>query len=373
MPVTSASVSAAMNASSPVPQPTSSQRSPEPPRTASTIARACRRASRRCARRSRPPHRRLAVLQLLEWHTRPPRRSVSDTDFCQAQAVPDVCRSFHKPEAACTHGSTAALWTTARGRNGPLDTKQCLTQSFARAAAYRVRSLRYRCHSRRAAVARCGRHASPISSSASGEGRARGAVRVAHPLAARCPRRATCPVAGAPRGGRPRRSEADPRQRHERSARLPRGRRRRRAASRSSDPSSIAPARGGRSAPSAAEAVSAELLVGRAQDSLCRQAAQPPDQPVVGRPRRGERDLLLEDQEDEGREPGSRAEAGRTVTIDDRREVGIVGRELRHGGRERRLVEHCLTVPSARPADLQRLPGVWRRSAARGRAGKEGT
>lgn len=71
-------------------------------------------------------------------------------------------------------------------------------------------------------------------------------------------------------------------------------------------------------------------------------------QPVVGSAGRGERDLLLEDDVDEGPEPGRAIpERRRPEALDDRGEVVVAPREFFDGRRERRFVERVdqATVP----------------------------
>jgi hypothetical protein len=98
----------------------------------------------------------------------------------------------------------------------------------------------------------------------------------------------------------------------------------------------------------AAEPVRAELLVRRVQHALRREPAEPRDEPVVGGARGGERDLLLEDQEDERREARlARPELRDAVLRDDRGEIGIRIAELGDRRRERAFVEHALHASRA--------------------------
>ena len=78
-----------------------------------------------------------------------------------------------------------------------------------------------------------------------------------------------------------------------------------------------------------AEPVGTQLLVGREDDAVRGDASEPCLEPVVRGPGRGEGDLLLEDQQDEGREPRfARPELGEPVGIDDRREIRVCGAQL---------------------------------------------
>jgi hypothetical protein len=91
----------------------------------------------------------------------------------------------------------------------------------------------------------------------------------------------------------------------------------------------------------AAEAVGAELGVGRSEDSGGREAPESRLEAVVRGARRGQRDLLLEDQQDERLEARlARPELRQPVELHDRREIGIGRAELGGGRRERRLVQH---------------------------------
>ena len=341
-PVTVAPVAAAMKASSPVPQPTSSQSRPGAPSTAATIA-SCMSASVPAMRSNgAEPH--IAACR----------------SFSSSNAIGPPSWSFDpvRDEPSTQRSSAHSVHRMFRGRRGP-------------AVPPRLAEVEVPEQARRARAVRPPRLADHLEL-----GRRRALVE---------PPRATSgllqgDVPDGPRVGPPERGEevdlrrpgADPRERDERvtdAVVVEQGHRveverpvEERRGQRAHVPVLLA-----------AEPVGAQLLVGREDDAVGRDAAEPCLQPVVGGLRRGEGDLLLEDQQDERREPGlAGPELGKPMCLDDRREIGVCGAQLRGSRGERRLVEHPLTLHSGRPAIVQRARAPCVESAAWGRAGKGG-